>query len=112
MAYYAKIVADKVVKVLKGTRNFVDSLGGEWVRTSYNTIKGVHLRGNIPVRKNFAGIGFTYDRDRDAFIPIKPFNSWILDEETCIYCSPLPYPNDGKEYEWIEGKKKWVITQR
>lgn len=67
-------------------------------RTSYN--------GNM--RKNYAGIGFKYDKQRDAFIPPKPFNSWILDEETCLWNAPIPYPNDGKEYQWDEDALNWI----
>jgi len=77
---------------------FCQSLfGGEWVQTSYN--------GNI--RKNYAGIGFTYDEDMDAFIPPKFFDSWILNEETCLWEAPIPRPNDGKNYYWNEENISW-----
>tara|TARA_Y100000589_G_scaffold225955_1_gene213379 strand:- start:2468 stop:2866 length:399 start_codon:yes stop_codon:yes gene_type:complete len=80
-----------------------------WKQTSYNTKGGVHLLGGTPLRKNHAGIGFTYDEDRDAFIPKKPFNSWILDEETCQWEAPVAYPNDGQRYSWNEENQTWQV---
>ena len=77
---------------------FVENLGGRWVQTSYN--------GNI--RKNFAGIGYTYDEDRDAFIPPKPFDSWTLNETTCRWQAPVPYPQDGRIYRWDEDSLTWI----
>ena len=76
-------------------------------RTSYNTHGGVHSSGGTPFRKNFAGIGFTYDQTRDAFIPPKPFNSWTLNEDTCQWEAPVAYPDDGKTYEWNEETTTW-----
>jgi hypothetical protein len=78
-------------------------------RTSYNTKGGVHVGGGIPFRKNYAGIGFTYDPDRDAFIAPKPFESWSLNTNTCIWEPPIPHPNDGNLYEWDEESRAWVI---
>jgi len=83
-------------------------LGGVWVQTSYNTSRGVHLEGGVPFRKNFAGIEYTYDVVRDAFIPPKPYPSWILDENTCWWETPIPYPNDGKDYYWDEDTVSWI----
>lgn len=80
-------------------------------RTSYNTVGGVHLLGGIPFRKNFAGIGYTYDADRDAFIPPKPFDSWLLNEETCLWDAPISYPNDGNRYVWNEDTLTWVPVE-
>ena len=77
-------------------------------RTSYNTSGGVHNSGGTPYRKNYAGIGYTYDAQRDAFIPPKPFNSWVLDENTCLWNPPTPAPNDGKMYSWNEETTSWV----
>lgn len=77
-------------------------------RTSYNTSGNKHSNGGVPFRKNYAGIGFTYDAQRDAFIPPKPFNSWVLDEETCLWIAPVPIPNDGKFYTWNEQTTSWV----
>lgn len=82
-------------------------LGGTWLKTSYNTQGGVHTLGGTPFRKNYAGIGYTYDSVRDAFIPPKPFNSWTLDEETCLWEAPVAYPSDGKLYTWDEDNTQW-----
>jgi len=81
-----------------------------WVQTSYNTHGGVHSSGGIPLRKNHAGIGYTYDEDRDAFIPPKPFNSWILNENTCLWEAPIPRPNGRSEYKWNETQQDWNIV--
>ena len=78
-----------------------------WKQTSYNTHGGVHKLGGTPLRKNHAGIGYTYDEDRDAFIPKQPFNSWTLNESTCCWDPPTPYPDDGKTYEWNEETTSW-----
>ena len=80
-----------------------------WKQTSYNTHGGVHSNGGIPFRKNHAGIGFTYDENRDAFIPPKPFDSWILNEQTCNWNAPIPYPNDDNQYSWNEETKNWDL---
>jgi hypothetical protein len=77
-----------------------------WVQTSYNTRGGQHPEGR-PLRKNYAGIGYTYDSQRDAFIPPQPFPSWTLSEETCLWYSPVPYPTDGKVYSWDEATINW-----
>ena len=84
--------------------------GGIWVQTSYNTYGGEHSFGGTPLRKNYAGIGYTYDEGRDAFIPPKPYDSWILDEPTCTWESPVPYPNDGNIYEWNEETQAWDFS--
>jgi hypothetical protein len=80
-----------------------------WKQTSYNTHGGVHSLGGTPLRKNHAGIGYTYDEDRDAFIPKKPFNSWVLNETTCLWESPVAYPNDGQNYKWNETIQNWEL---
>jgi hypothetical protein len=83
-------------------------LGGTWKKTSYNTKGGVHVNGGIPYRKNYAGIGFTFDEARDAFIAPKPFNSWNLNEDTCLWEAPVPMPvEEGKIFAWNEKKKTW-----
>ena len=79
-------------------------------RTSYNTRGGVHSEGGTPFRKNYAGIGYTYDPQRDAFIPPKPFASWLLDETTCLWAAPTPMPTDGKMYRWDEDTTSWIET--
>jgi len=82
-----------------------------WKQTSYNTYGGVHSSGGTPFRKNHASKGYTYDEDRDAFIPPKPFNSWILDEDTCLWEAPIPYPNDENEYNWNEQNQSWDLVE-
>ena len=77
-------------------------------RTSYNTQGGVHSHGGTPYRKNYAGIGYTYDAGRDAFIPQKPYPSWLLDEATCLWEAPVPMPDDGALYKWDEAAGEWV----
>lgn len=79
-------------------------------RTSYNTIGGVHINGGTPYRKNYAGIGYTYDADRDAFISPKPFESWVLDEDSCTWQAPTPYPADGLMYQWVEDDLNWQAS--
>jgi hypothetical protein len=112
MAHFAKIEDGIVVQVNVideeyFTANRETRYTGQWVQTSYNTQGGVHLLGGTPLRKNYAGIGFTYDEDRDAFIPPKPFDSWLLDEDTCLWNAPVPMPEDGKMYNWNEEELKW-----
>lgn len=81
-------------------------------RTSYNTRGGVHLNNGIPFRKNYAGIGYTYDESRDAFIPPKPFDSWTLNETSCLWDAPVEYPDDGQQYSWNEETTSWdLITE-
>ena len=84
-------------------------MGGTWLKTSYNTTAGEHRNGGTPFRKNYAGIGFAYDADRDAFIPPKPFASWVLDEDTCTWSAPTPMPvQEGKMFVWDEPTTAWV----
>ena len=78
-------------------------------RTSYNTRGGVHINGGVPFRKNYAGIGYTYDETRDAFIPPKPFNSWTLNEDSCLWEAPVAYPEDGQMYTWNEETTNWDL---
>ena len=80
-----------------------------WKQTSYNTHGGVHDNNGTPFRKNHAGIGFTYDSERDAFIPPKPYNSWILNEQTCNWEAPVAYPTDGQRYYWNEETQSWTL---
>jgi hypothetical protein len=82
-----------------------------WVQTSYNTHGGIHNNNGTPLRKNFAGIGYTYDEDRDAFIPKKPFNSWILNESTCQWQPPITYPQDNNRYRWNEQNQSWDLIE-
>lgn len=85
-------------------------LGGTWVKTSYNTQGGVHTSGGTPLRKNYAGIGYTYDSVRDAFIAPKPYASWILNEDSCIWEAPVAYPSDGERYTWNEETTSWDLV--
>lgn len=82
-----------------------------WVQTSYNTSGGVHLQGGTPLRKNYAGIGYSYDAERDAFIPPKTYDSWILNEDTCLWESPVPAPTDNQSYRWDEPTLSWVAVE-
>ena len=90
-----------------GAKYLNNGFGGTWVRTSYNTQGGVHTLGGTPFRKNHAGIGYTYDDDRDAFIPPQPFNSWTLNEDTCRWEAPSARPDDDKSYKWNEETTSW-----
>jgi len=130
MASFAKIgLNSKVIEVLSVVNEVLhDSNGVEqesigidfltkltgypvWKQTSYNTHGGVHSSGGTPLRKNHAGIGYTYDEDRDAFIPKKPFNSWVLNETTCLWESPIPYPQDNNRYNWNEQNQSWDLIE-
>lgn len=81
--------------------------GDVYKQTSYNTHGGVHALGGTPFRKNYAGLGYTYDEGRDAFIPQRPYPSWVLDEFSCLWNAPVPYPTDGKRYSWNEESLAW-----
>ena len=112
MAHFAKvqdgIVTQVIVAELEFFNTFVDSSPGEWIQTSYNTYGGQHSSGGTPLRKNFAGIGFSYDKDRDAFIQPQPYASWTLNEETCQWEPPTPYPDEEQMYLWNEETQSWV----
>lgn len=112
MAHFAKVVDGKVTQVIVAEPEFfdtfVDSSPGEWVQTSYNTRGGEHTLGGTPLRKNYAGIGYDYNRQLDAFIPPKPYASWLLDEETCLWNAPVAMPTDDKRYAWDEATTSWV----
>jgi hypothetical protein len=116
MAHFAQLDENNiVVQVIVGVDEphdgeaiYAETTGKVWKKTSYNTLGGVHLLGGTPFRKNYAGIGYTYDPDRDAFIEPQPFQSWILDEQTCKWNPPKPMPNDGKQYIWVEQAKDWI----
>jgi hypothetical protein len=114
MSHYAKVVNGIVTQVIVAEpeffQTFVDTSPGEWIQTSYNTYGGQHPEGR-PLRKNYAGVGYTYDPQRDAFIPPKPYNSWVLDEESCLWESPVPYPNDEQRYIWNEEAQSWDLIQ-
>ena len=117
MAHFAKLDGNNIVTFVTVGRNEDDGqedvltarTGDVYKQTSYNTRGGVHALGGTPFRKNFAGLGYTYDVSRDAFIPPKPFNSWVLNEDTCLWDSPTPYPTDGKIYHWDEDTVSWTL---
>jgi len=116
MAHFAKVNNGIVIKVIVAEQEFIDNMidnePGKWVQTSYNTYGGVHQLGGTPLRKNYAGIGFTYDKDKDAFIPPKPFNSWTLNETTCLWEAPVAYPTDGQNYTWNETNQTWDLVEQ
>jgi len=115
MSHFAKVLNGIVVNVIVADPeffdSFVDTSPGQWIQTSYNTRGGEHTLGGTPLRKNYAGIGYTYDQQRDAFIPPKLFDSWILNEQTCLYEPPIPMPNDGFEYVWNEKTQSWDLLE-
>jgi len=109
MSHFAKVENGIVTQVIVAEQDVIDSgmFGTGWVQTSYNTRGGQHPQGR-PLRKNYAGIGYTYDITSDAFIPPKPHASWILDEQTCLWNAPVACPDDGKMYQWDEATTSWV----
>ena len=111
MANFAKVVNNVVTQVIVAEPEFfdtfVDTSPGQWIQTSYNTHGNQHPEGR-PLRKNYAGIGFTYDAEKDAFIPPQPYASWILNNDTCLWESPTPMPTDGKDYNWDEAQQQWI----
>ncbi len=118
MAHYAFLDGSNIVtEVITGKNEGEEGINWEqWYgefrgqvckRTSYNTQGGVHSSGGTPFRKNYAGIGYTYDEARDAFIPPKPFASWLLNEESCLWEAPAPHPADGGFYSWNEETQNW-----
>ena len=113
MGHYAKVVDGLVEKVIVCEADFfdsfIDSSAGSWVQTSYNTVGGVHLNGGTPLRKNYAGVGFTYDLTRDAFIAPQPYPSWTLNDSTCCWEAPVTYPDDDSNYKWNEGTTSWDV---
>jgi hypothetical protein len=116
MSHFAKVVDGKVTQVIVAEpeffQTFVDSSPGEWIQTSYNTHGGQHRNGGTPLRKNYAGVGYSYDRTKDAFIPPKPFASWVLNDDTCLWSAPTPMPTDDKVYEWDETTTSWKEVTR
>ena len=113
MSHFAEVENGIVFRVIVAEQGFIDSgaVGdpARWVQTSYNTHGGIHATGGTPLRKNYAGAGFSYDVVRDAFIPPTLYPSWVLDEATCLWNAPIPMPStDGKSYAWDEATIAWV----
>jgi hypothetical protein len=115
MSHFAKVENGTVTQVIVVEQDVLDTgLFGDpslWVQTSYNTLGGVHTLGGTPLRKNYAGIGYTYDSERDAFIPPTSFTSWVLNEDTCLWEAPTPMPTDDKQYSWDEETLSWVEVE-
>ena len=121
MAHFAKIGSENIVEQVVSVSNevatteqagveFLQNLYNDtatWKQTSYNTYGGVHSLDGTPFRKNFAGVGYTYDETKNAFIAPKPYASWVLDDDTCLWEAPVVYPDDDKEYEWNEDTTSW-----
>ena len=113
MSHFAKVENGVVTQVIVAEQDVIDSglFGTGWVQTSYNTHGGQHPEG-LPLRKNYAGVGYSYDAARDAFIPPTPYASWVMDEATCLWNAPTAMPDDGKMYQWDEDTTSWVeVTQ-
>lgn len=124
MAHFAKVQNGLVTQVIVAEpeffETFVDNSPGEWIQTSYNTRGGVHYDPQTgepsadqskALRKNYAGIGYTYDKQRDAFIPPKPYSAWSLDEQTALWVPPFPAPDDGKRYAWNDTTNSWDVVE-
>lgn len=109
MSHFAKVENGIVTQVIVAEQDVIDSglFGTGWIQTSYNTYGDQHKLGGIPIRKNFAGVGYTYDEQRDAFIPPQPFASWLLNEDTCLWEAPVTVPDDGAMYKWNEETVAW-----
>jgi hypothetical protein len=112
MSHYAKVLNGIVQQVIVAEaeffKTFVDTSPGEWIQTSYNTMGGQHKLGGTPLRGNFAGIGFTYDKINDVFYPPQPYPSWTISAPEWIWTAPVPYPDNENKYAWDETTKTWV----
>ena len=125
MAHFAKIGTGSIVERVEVVHNdiatteqagadFLNSIhntADTWIQTSYNTFAGEHKLGGTPFRKNYAAVGGRYDQTRDAFIPIKPYDSWTLNEDTCQWEAPVSYPTDGQVYNWNETDQAWDLRE-
>ena len=111
MSHFAKVLDGKVTQVIVAEKEFfdtfVDTSPGEWIQTSYNTFGNQHKLGGTPLRGNFAGVGFTYDRQNDVFYGPQPYASWTLNQTTWLWEAPTPMPQDGKLYRWDEATTSW-----
>lgn len=114
MSHFARVENGIVTQVIVAEQDFIDSgaVGdpAQWIQTSYNTFAGQHRNGGIPLRKNYAGIGYVYDAVRDAFYAQKPEGTWILNEQTCEWQRPSPCPQDGQMYYFDENTQTWTVT--
>jgi hypothetical protein len=128
MAHYAKVISNMVIEVNVADKEWINAQPDKWawVETSYNVRGGIYYDNatGLPVenqaeaiaaqdgrqRKNYAGIGYRYNKERDAFIPPTPYPSWKLNEDTCLWEAPIPYPSDNKQYIWNEAEQEWTYT--
>jgi len=114
MSNYAKVTDGLVVEVMVADPSFfdtfIDTSAGTWLQTSYNTEAGKHLLGGVPLRMNYAGVGYTYDDEADAFTAPQPYPSWLLNKELCTWEAPSLHPLDDKYYSWDEATKTWKET--
>jgi hypothetical protein len=112
MSHFAKVKNGIVTQVIVAEKEFIDTYvdpdPGEWVQTSYNTLGNKHVLGGTPLRGNYAGIGFIYDKENDVFYTKQPFSSWTLNKNTWLWEPPIPYPEDGNSYDWDETITSWV----
>ena len=112
MAHFAKVENGIVTEVIVAEQDFIDTYcTGTWIQTSYNTYGGVHSQGGTPLRKNFAGKGFTYDSSADVFYAPKPYESWKLNTTTYLWEPPVAYPTDGEIYSWNEKTTSWDAVE-
>jgi hypothetical protein len=115
MAHFAKVLGGKVIDIIVAEEEFfdtfIDDSPGTWIQTSYNTHGGEHKLGGTPLRKNYAGIGYVYDKLKDAFYPPQPYPSWTLDEDTCLWIPPVEKPDDGNIYDWNEETQTWDLQE-
>jgi hypothetical protein len=122
MSHFAKVENGTVTQVIVAEQDVIDTgmFGSGWVQTSYNTRGGVHYNPetNEPsedqsraLRKNYAGVGYTYDSERDAFIPPQPYASWVLDDSSCLWTAPVVMPTDDKQYSWDEESQSWKLFE-
>jgi len=110
MSHFAKVVDGIVTQRIVAEAEYISTQEGEWIQTSYNTVAGAHSDGGVPLRKNFASKGDTYDKVRDAFYSPQPHPSWTLDEATCQWQPPTAMPDDDKRYIWNEATTSWDKT--
>lgn len=116
MAHYAELDEHNIVlrvivgvdEPLDGEAIYAETTGKVWKKTSYNTYANKHLLGGTPFRKNYAGIGYVYDPEMDAFYPPATFPSWTLDKEVGVWVPPVPRPTDDKSYVWVEEARQWI----
>jgi hypothetical protein len=115
MSHFAKVLDGKVTQVIVAEpeffQNFVDTSPGTWIQTSYNTYGNAHKLGGTPLRGNYAGVGFTYDKINDVFYAPKPYASWTLNQSTWLWGAPTPCPQEGGPFKWDETTRSWVTAK-